>query len=114
MELDQFISESIQQITKGLLTAQEKVSQYGVDIRTNGASGGYTDIDFDVAVTTKNTKDLGGEARLSVLGIDLKAGKSGDKSNTVASRIKFSVEFSIPEEQMKLAAKTGKDASKLT
>ena len=114
MELENFISESILQITTGLIKAQEQVSIYGVDIKTSGGDIGYSEIDFDVAVTTKKSKDLGGEVKLSVLGIDLKAGKGGDKSDTIASRIKFSVQFSIPEEQLKLAAKKGKTTSNLT
>ena len=114
MELDIFIAESIGQITKGLLKAQEQVALHGVDIKTAGGDAGYSEIDFDVAVTTKKDTDLGGEAKLSVFGIDLKAGKGGGKTDSVASRIKFSVQFSIPEEQLKLAAKKGNNTSELT
>jgi hypothetical protein len=113
MELDLFISESIVQITKGLLKAQEQVSVHGVDIKTAGGDAGYSEIDFDVAVTTAIDRDLGGEAKLSVFGIDLKAGKGGEKSDSVASRLKFSVQFAIPEEEMKLIAQQRGDSNKL-
>ena len=104
MDLSDFISESITEITEGLLQAQKQVSKHGVDIRTAGGDTGYSEIEFDVAVTARHTKDLGGKAKLSVLGIGLELGKDGDKTTGLTSRIKFSVELSIPEEQMKLAA----------
>ena len=63
---------------------------------------GYSEIDFDLAVTTRTTNDKGGNVELSVLGADLKFGKSKDTQQSIASRLKFSVQFSIPEEQMEL------------
>jgi len=106
MEISKFISRSIHQVVKGLLDAQEVVAVKGVDIKTAGGDDGYSEIDFDIAVTTRTTKDNGGNIELSVLGADLKFGKSTDTQQSVASRLKFSVQFSIPEEQMELAAQT--------
>ncbi len=106
MEISKFISRSIHQVVKGLLDAQEVVAVKGVDIKTAGGDVGYSEIDFDLAVTTRTTNDKGGNVELSVLGADLKFGKSKDTQHSVASRLKFSVQFSIPEEQMELAAQT--------
>ena len=113
MKLDVFISESIVQLTKGLLKAQEQISMHGVNLKTGGAAAGYSKIDFDVAVTTKNDTDLGGKASLNVFGIDINASKGGQESLSEVSRIKFSVQYSIPQEEMKLAMKKGKNLDRL-
>jgi len=54
----------------------------------------FSTLDFDLAVTTRTSKDGLGDVELSVLGVDLKVGK--DKSQSVVSIMKYSVEFSIP------------------
>lgn len=113
MEISKFISRSIHQVVKGLLDAQEVVAIKGVDIKTAGGDLGYSEIDFDLAVTTRTTNDKGGNVELSVLGADLKFGKSKDTQHSVASRIKFSVQFSIPEEQMELAAQANNTGSEM-
>ena len=109
MDISEFLRESIVEITDGLLKAQRQVGPYGVDIRTGEKGGAYSAIDFDIAVTTKEGSDTGGEAKLSVLGLDLKLGGNKDKDDTIASRIKFSVNFSIPEKELAAAAQQGKD-----
>ena len=106
MEISRFISRSIHQVVKGLLDAQEVVALKGVDIKTAGGDDGYSEIDFDIAVTTRTDKDTGGKFELSVLGTDIKLGKNKETQHSVASRLRFSVQFSIPEEQMELAAQT--------
>lgn len=107
MDISEFLRESIVEITDGLLKAQKQVGPYGVDIRTGEKGVAYSAIDFDIAVTTKEGSGQSGEAKLSVLGLDLKLGGNKDDAETIASRIKFSVNFSIPEKEL-AAAKDGK------
>lgn len=104
MQIKRFISGSVSEVVQGLLQAQKAVALYGVDLKTTGGDMGYSELDFDLAVTTRTNQDKGGEVELSVLGVDVKLGKNKDVSHSVVSRLRFSVQFSIPEEQMQLAA----------
>ena len=104
MKISHFISGGITEVVHGLLQAQKAVALYGVELKTTGGSrrladgsapaADFSTLDFDLAVTTRTSKDGLGDVELSVLGVDLKVGK--DKSKSVVSRMKFSVEFSIP------------------
>jgi len=104
MKISHFISGGITEVVQGLLQAQKAVALYGVELKTTGGStrladgsapaADFSTLDFDLAVTTRTSKDGLGDVELSVLGVDLKVGK--DKSKSVVSRMKFSVEFSIP------------------
>ena len=104
MKISHFISGGVTEVVQGLLQAQKAISLYGVELKTTGGStrlangsasaADFSTLDFDLAVTTHTSKDGLGDVELSVLGVDLKVGK--DKSQSVVSRMKFSVEFSIP------------------
>ena len=59
---------------------------------------GFSELDFDLAVTTRTDHDGAGDVELSVLGVDLKLAKDKDVSKSTVSRMKFSVQFSIPQE----------------
>ena len=66
MKISHFISGSITEVVQGLLQAQKAVSLYGVELKTTGSSAsprtgaGFSELDFDLAVTTKTTQDKGG------------------------------------------------------
>ena len=75
-----------------------------------GHETGFTELDFDLAVSTRSNHDKGGDVELSVLGVDLKLGKDKDTGHSTVSRLKFSVQFSIPQEQFK--KELGANASK--
>lgn len=90
MELKDFISETIKQVTDGILEG----SSY-VKAKSNSSEGvrdQYTKIDFDIAITTneENKDDLGG--KVSVVQV-FSAGASTSKSASTSSqnRIKFEV-----------------------
>ena len=115
MKIRHFISGGITEVVQGLLQAQKAVALYGVELKTAGdgsassPQAGYSELDFDLAVTTRNSQDGGGGVELSVLGVDLKLGKDKDTSQSVASRMKFSVQFSIPQEELqRIAQEEGK------
>ena len=90
MELKDFISETIKQITDGILEGNTHVKEKSNS--SEGIKNGYTTIDFDIAVTTNegNKDDLGG--KVSVVQI-FSAGASTSKSTSISSqnRIKFQV-----------------------
>ena len=104
MQISRFISGSISEVVQGLLQAQSAVALHGVDIKTSGGDLGYSELDFDLAVTTRTNQDKGGDVELSVLGVDIKWDKKNDSSQQNASRLRFSVQFSIPEAEMKKIA----------
>ena len=65
----------------------------------------FSELDFDLAVTTRTDHDGAGDVELSVLSVDLKLAKDKDVSKSTVSRMKFSVQFSIPQEQLQKVAK---------
>jgi len=90
MELKDFISETIKQITDGILEGNSYVKQKSKS--AEGIRHQYTKIDFDIAITTneENNNDLGG--KVSVVQV-FSAGASKSKSASTSSqnRIKFEV-----------------------
>ena len=89
MELKDFISETIKQITDGVLEGSSYVK---LKSNSSGIKDQYTKIDFDIAITTneENKDDLGG--KVSVVQV-FSAGASTSKSASTSSqnRIKFEV-----------------------
>ena len=114
MELKDFISDTIEQISLGILTASEKCNQYGVIINPNitiGSSGDYCIpkhpesvsmqrrvqmIDMNIAVTIVESEEgkVEGKIGVSFIGIggDSKEGKSVSNEN----RVKFSIPICFP------------------
>lgn len=90
MELKDFISETIKQITDGILDGSSYVKEKSKS--SEGIRDQYTKIDFDIAITTneENKDDLGG--KVSVVQV-FSAGASKSKSASTSSqnRIRFEV-----------------------
>jgi preprotein translocase subunit SecB len=113
MQLDEFISETISQIIKGVRDAQEREKtlrrpglpqdlQAGINPRNivieNSVTrpSGHQNIEFDVALTVESgAKTKGG---ISVLANVIKAGisKESDTSNSAVNRVKFVVPVVLP------------------
>lgn len=100
MRIRNFISGSVTEVVQGLLQAQKAVALYGVELKNSGGTAGYSELDFDLAVTSRTNHDRGGDVELSVMGMDVKLGKNNDWSKSTINRLRFSVEFSIPQEQL--------------
>lgn len=90
MELKDFISETIKQITDGILDGSSYVREKSKS--SEGIRDQYTKIDFDIAITTneENKDNLGG--KVSVVQV-FSAGASTSKSASTSSqnRIRFEV-----------------------
>lgn len=114
MELKDFISNTIEQISLGILEASEKCNQYGVIVNPNitiGKQGDfcipkkpeYVDIqrrvqliDMDIAVTVIESEEgkIEGKLGTSFIGV---GGKSQEgKSTSNESRVKFSIPVCLP------------------
>lgn len=113
MELDKFITETLNAIVKGIKESQNFAQQNGARINPHvgkwdqekvtttyfgneeGARSVST-IDFDVAVTSSNEKESGGQGGINVLSLNI-GGKIADKDiKETVSRIKFSINVALP------------------
>ena len=94
MELKDFISETIKQITDGVLEGSQYIKE--TSSSQEGIRDQYTSIDFDIAISTneENKDELGG--KVTVVQV-FNAGASNSKisSTTNQSRIKFTLLASI-------------------
>ena len=111
MQLETFISETLNSIISGIKGSQDFASKSGAIINpvkhptsthtpnyhhTSGGVVNYTKIDFDIAVSAASEKDssIGGGIKVLSVGISGDT-KSKDKDETV-SRISFSVDVVLP------------------
>ena len=90
MELKDFISETIKQITDGVLDGSAYIRK--MSNSSEGIRDQYTKIDFDIAITTneENKDDVGGKVSVVQVFSD---GDSTSQSASTSSqnRIKFEV-----------------------
>jgi hypothetical protein len=90
MDVEQFIKDSLTQITNGVKNA--KSGDYELQLNSNNG------IDFDLAVTTvsdeTSSKDLKGGLRIKVVGAEAGKAMTSTHSREVTSRIKFNVDVS--------------------
>lgn len=114
MELKDFISNTIEQISLGIIEASKKCNQYNVIVNPNITIGEQGDfcipkqpervniqrrvqmIDMDIAVTVVETEEgtIEGKAGISCLGV--KGNSQEGKSTSNENRIKFSIPICLP------------------
>lgn len=112
MQLDDFVTETLKQIQRGIVKAQcdeggEAINASpgsSIDLGGNlincGEYGILSRVDFDVLVSAETSGS--GEARLSVFGVGAQGG-AGHKSSS-ANRISFSVTVRLPDGDKERAA----------
>jgi hypothetical protein len=103
MNLQEFVSESLNQITEGVASAKKNHGDYvapelsGGDDRPKGqlVTMGWKPaflVEFDVAVTASESSSAGGGGGLKVLSVvSLEGGGKRSIENSSVSRVKFSV-----------------------
>jgi len=111
MQLKEFITESLNQIFIGISDAKTSAALHGFQVNpwiTTGKSdmaGVLVDretkpplqiVDFDVAVTTEESKQSKGGAGIMIAAITFGGHAQSDTKNSVVSRIRFSVPISFP------------------
>ena len=113
MKLDEFISETIKSVIKGLDDCKEFAIEHNARInprfrpKTNSDENyifynkeegavKVSKVDFDVAVTVTEKEENGINAGISVYGIGLGAKTKGTEENKTISRINFSVDIALP------------------
>ena len=123
MELKDFISETIQQISLGVKDAMEKCSELDVIVNpdiTIGNDGDYyvpedkkniaiqrrvqiLDMDISVVVTASTENTMGGKIGISMIGIGGETKGIENSSNT--NRVKFSIPVCLPITKTNLTSK---------
>jgi hypothetical protein len=94
MELKEFISESIKQITDGLIEGHDYIKKKSP--RSDGIENGYRKIHFDIGVQSSegSIDDIGG--KITVAQIFQVGGKSESNISTInTNRIQFDVLIAI-------------------
>jgi hypothetical protein len=111
MQLNEFITETLNQIFKGISDSKQSANKNGFQVNpwiVKGASD-MTNIlvdrqtktplqivEFDVAVTTVDSKKAKGGAGVFVAGLGIGGQMQSDTQNNIVSRIKFSVPIALP------------------
>lgn len=110
MELNQFVTESIVQITNGIVNAQEKLAEEWVRINPkpcgnvdvvspmlytaeNGA--GVFPLTFDVAVSVED-KEEGTAFGIKVLDVGVNIQDGSQESRSTVSRVTFTIPIAYP------------------
>ena len=111
MNLDEFVSETLKAIIKGVKESQDFAKENGARVNptrvsSDPVSGVYyykeeglrvtTNIEFDVAVTASTSKESGVNAGIKVWAANL-GGKINDTdSHETISRVKFHISVALP------------------
>jgi hypothetical protein len=95
-DLKDFIRQSLVEITEGLSEANTAIRQAGgTDLNTfllaPGEGKRDDGVNFDVAVTTRATRDVRGKASVGIKVLGLEAGAGGQRARESVSRIRFTV-----------------------
>lgn len=113
MKLDEFITESLNSIIKGVEDSKEYAISKNARINPRLGKWDYektlttyyknedgaieiSKIEFDIAVTTSEKEENGIKAGISVYGIGIGGKTQGTEENKTVSRIKFNVSLAMP------------------
>ncbi len=116
MNLEDFISQSLSQIAKGIEKANEELKgsqalvcpQGVLDVSRDTRYGGIKvedgwlevhEVKFDVSVSVAEGSESGGKLGVSVGGFSIGANGKENQANSSASRIQFSVPMVLPQVQ---------------
>lgn len=119
MELKEFISETIQQISLSVTDAMNKCSELDVIVNpdiTVGEDGNFfvpnkgnysmerrvQILDMDIAITVTNASETSGGGKIGVSIFGASINSSGKSENTNVSRVKFSIPVCLPTTKINL------------
>ncbi|EHK5112018.1 TPA: hypothetical protein NG611_004530 [Vibrio parahaemolyticus] len=119
MNLEDFISQSLSQIARGIEKANKELEDSQALVSPEGVTGvkreskygslqvdantwlKVSEISFDVAVTATSGTESGGRLGISVSGINIGANGKSNHGDTSESRIQFSVPMVLPQAKYK-------------
>lgn len=111
MNLDEFVSETLKAIIKGVKDSQDFAKENGARVNPvrhakDPVSGVYfgreeglrvtTNIEFDVAVTASAKKEAGVDGGIKVLSISLGGNLKDVDTHETVSRVKFNISVALP------------------
>lgn len=113
MDLKEFIKTALSDITGAVSDAQQTISngaiinptfdceKHGLHLLVNGEARPIERLNFDIAVTTSETLNSGGNMRagISVLGVKAEGGSTSE--NGIVSRLAFSIPLLLPASNVK-------------
>jgi len=119
MDLKEFITESLVQISEGIIDANIRLKDtsaianpHGVQANSNNAKAygriheNYIEkgplvqlIEFDVALHAETGKQSGGRLKLAIASIGVDGSKQSSKSSSSESRVKFAIPMVFPQEK---------------
>lgn len=116
MELDKFITETLNSIVRGIKNSQDFAKENNAIInpvvessdinkmitvqrKKNDGSLSVSTIEFDIAVSTSNEQESGLKGGITVMSLNI-GGNSSDKDlNETVSRIKFNINVVLPNNE---------------
>ena len=113
MELDTFITRTLNSIVKGIKDSQDFASENGARINPhignwdrdkftttffNNEDGAryVSNIDFDIAVSTSSEQETGAKGGINVMSLNIRGNLSDKDVKETVSRIKFSINVVLP------------------
>ena len=110
MEIKDFISNTIEQISEGVRDAHSKCCHYGTIVNPSVGDGGANDyyvgvqgkkwrvqtLDMDIAVTVTETADRGMGGKIGIASFGVGVNKEKGYSTANESRIRFSIPICLP------------------
>lgn len=112
MNIQEFVSETLQQIVRGVIDAQTKLADTpaAVSPRLDGGTLTQTqraetnkdtwtlsqNVEFDLAVTALESQGSGGKMSVSVFAVSAGIGGESSKGLQSVSRVKFVVPIALP------------------
>jgi hypothetical protein len=113
MKLDEFISESIKAVIKGINDSQEFAKENGALINPHIGKWDFdktettyygneegarrvSKINFDVAVTVSNTSSIDGGGGINIHALKLGTNIADSEKNETVSRIQFDLNVALP------------------
>lgn len=112
MDIQEFVTETIKQISLGALQANREIEQYGALLpdtscalnrenfqfyKEDGADRIITEVNFDIAVTVVQNKDKSKGGGIKVCGVNIEGDSSNHTSNEVSSRVQFKLNLVLPQ-----------------
>ncbi len=100
-ELNDFISQSLFEITQGVREANEKFNrarggdQSAFELMPGPGNDQTAGIHFDVAVTTKTEAGASGGAKVNIKVVEASAGGKGQRAWENVSRLRFTVRIGL-------------------
>lgn len=116
MDIQEFIIETIKQISLGASQANKEIENYGALLpdtscalnrenfqyyEEDGAKRIITEVNFDIAVTVVQNEDIKIGGGIKVCGLNLGTDSSNNNSNQTVSRVKFKLNLVLPQTNSK-------------